>query len=461
MHAKAQILLLALLVFAIPAWSQVEPSASGGGESSEDDTQMMTPPPVSGMPYASEGTEGGRTNYLSASVGASAGYIDNAIPGYNWTGATTGENDTTYAINPSISLARSTPRQAITLTYNPSFTFYQPTSQLDSINQSASLVFSERLSPHLSFDLQNFFLRTNNVFSGSYPFSTGGLTGANQAPIPALIAPFAQQMTDTISGSLSYQFGLDGMIGGSGSYSNLDYPNYTQAVGIYNSSGESGSAFYSKRFSRSQYGGLSYSYSQYSGEIVHPTAFQTVTQTFSGFYTYYFNTRFSISLSGGAQDTSVNIPGSPSYNAWSPSGVASIGWQGKRGSISSSYLHAVTSGEGLYGAFYSDSESLSAGWIFGPRWTSSFGISYVNISPLTTGSSGSGPTNLFTGYFGGDTFTASASLSHTLKEHLSAGVGYDRLHESYPGNPTVLNTNPDSDQFFGSISYDFRKPLGR
>ena len=53
MHARTQILLIALSLVAIPALSQVAPSATGGGESTEDDSQMMTPPPVSGMPYDS------------------------------------------------------------------------------------------------------------------------------------------------------------------------------------------------------------------------------------------------------------------------------------------------------------------------------------------------------------------------------------------------------------------------
>ena len=52
MNVRAQILLVALFLFALPALSQVEPSATGGGTSTGDDTEMMTPPPVSGMPYA-------------------------------------------------------------------------------------------------------------------------------------------------------------------------------------------------------------------------------------------------------------------------------------------------------------------------------------------------------------------------------------------------------------------------
>jgi hypothetical protein len=447
MRLSTQILLLVLLLVAIPALSQVEPSASGGGETSEDDTQMMTPPPVSGLPYASEGSEGGRSNYLSATIAASAGYIDNILPGVN----TAPVSDETYSIAPSVSLARTTPRQSMALNYSPNFSFYEPTSVFDTVDQSASLTFSQRLSPHLSVGVQDYFMRTNDVFNEAYPFSTGGLTGSNQAPVPALIAPFSEQMSDTLSGSISYQYGLNGMIGGGGSYSNLDYPNPIDALGLYNSSGESGSAFYSKRFSRSQYGGISYSYSRYTGDVPQPS-YQTQIHTISGFYTFYFNPRCSFSISGGMQHINVTIPGSPAFDSWTPSGVASIGWQGKRASLAASYLHTVYAGEGLYGAYHSDSASGSAGWNFGRTWSGSLGVSYANISSengLTVGNNETG-----------DTLAGDASVRRSFGDRIGLSAGYQRLHESYTGI-AVIAENPDSDRVYVTVSYEFRKSLGR
>ena len=76
----ARVTVLLVLAAAIPAWSQVEPDATGGTAPTLDDTQMMTPPPVSGMPYPNfTGTET-RSNYLDASLNLNAAYNDNVVP---------------------------------------------------------------------------------------------------------------------------------------------------------------------------------------------------------------------------------------------------------------------------------------------------------------------------------------------------------------------------------------------
>ena len=111
MHLRAQILLVALFLFALPASSQVEPSATGGGTSTGDDTQMMTPPPVSGMPYAGGAEADARSNYLSGSIGANAGYNDNILPGANARPV----SDESYWIYPAIALSKSTGRQKVSV----------------------------------------------------------------------------------------------------------------------------------------------------------------------------------------------------------------------------------------------------------------------------------------------------------------------------------------------------------
>jgi hypothetical protein len=446
MPPRLQLLFLASLITA-PLLAQVAPSATGGGATTSDDTQMMTPPPVSGLPYANTAGAETRSNYLEGSFAFNVGYIDNVLPG----GTAQSVSDINYSVSPNVSLEKSTSRQKVALSYSPIFTFYHPTSVLDTVDQSASLVYQNRLSAHLNLTLQNFFMRTNNVFNESYPFSTGGLTGSTQAPVPALIAPFAEQMTDTASGSLTYQFGRNGMIGGGGSYSNLDFPNPAQAIGLSNSSGEGATAFYSRRLSRIQYGGLSYQYSRNLGDIPYPQ-FEVQTHTVSPFYTVYFNRSFSLSASVGIQRVSTAQAQTPTSVAWSPSMVASLGWQGQRGSIAASYLHTVTAGQGLYGSFHSDTANASGNWKLGRTWSAQIGVSYTSLSVLS-----SLPELNFSG---GDTLTAQASLSHRLGEHLSVQCGYDRLHENYSG-VAVVSANPDSDLGFVALTYTFRRPLGR
>jgi len=406
MFAKTYLSLLFASLVAVPALSQVEPSATGGGSATQDDTDMMTPPPVSDMPYASEAGADVRSNYLAAGISVNAAYSDNVEPG-----ATTRPiSDESYWILPALSFNKSTGRQDFSLGYSPSFSFYQHTSSLDTVDQSASLVFKDRLSPHLSLSVQDYFVRTSNVFNESYPFSAGNLTGTTQAPVPALIVPYVEQMSDTAHGSIDYQFGRDSMIGGGGSYSTFSFPNSTTAAGLSNSDGEGGSAFYSRRLSDKQYAGFSYDYSRDVVTDAPNPPYNTQLHSLLPFYSTYFTPKFSFSISAGIQHVSVSqLTEAQSYSQWSAVGTASVGWQGTRGSFALSYLHGINSGEGFAETLTSDSVSASSAWKLTPTWSSSFEVSYVNSSPVTTRV---GIVNY--GYEGGNAFTLGAGLSHSM-----------------------------------------------
>ena len=263
------------------------------------------------------------------------------------------------------------------LAYSPSFAFYQHTTALDAVNQSASLTFQDRLSPHLTLSVQDYFLRTNDVFTGSYPFAAGNLTGTTQAPVPALIVPYVEQMSDTASGSVDYQIGRDSMIGGGASYSTFSFPNPAAAAGLSNSDGEGGSAFYSRRLTGKQYGGLSYNYSRDVVTDAPYAPFNNQVHSLLPFYSIYFNPRFSVSISAGIQHISIAQQfTTQTYDAWSTAGSASVGWQGTRGSFDLSYLHSINTGEGFAEALASDSVSASSAWKLSPTWNGAFEVSY-------------------------------------------------------------------------------------
>jgi long-subunit fatty acid transport protein len=132
-----------------------------------------------------------------------------------------------------------------------------------------------------------------------------------------------------------------------------------------------------------------------------------------------------------------------------------MGWQGTRGSFALSYLHSIDTGGGFAEALASDTVSASSGWKLSPRWDGGFEVSYVNSSPVTTQV---GFVNF--GYEGGNSFTLGASLNHRMNDHLSLAGGYDRLQENYPGIRFIAR-NPNSDRVFVTLSYQFRKSLGR
>ena len=442
-------LLLVLLVInaaAVSALAQVEPEAEGGPVA-HDDTQMLTPPPVSAMLYPAVAGAEERTNYLASSLVVDVAHVNNILPTFGGGPVT----DTVYSFMPKALLDRTTSRQQISATYNPAFTFYEPTSVLDTVDQTAALSYQNHPTPYSAIVAQDFFSRTADVFDGSFPFSAGGLTGTAQAPSPAVIAPFAEQLTNNADVNMAYQFGRNAMAGVGGNYSLFNLPNPALALGLYNSNGGGGSAFYDHRFARTHYAGISYDYSRiWAG----PDNGQVETQLHSilPFYTLYLSRTFSFSISAGTQRLGETQPQQPASNSWSPAGVVSMGWQGERGVISASYLHTIITGGGLVGAFNSDSVHGAGAWTFLRTWVAHAAVAYSSITataPLVG-----------IAYQGGNLLAASGSVTYDVSEHFTLEGGYERLHENY-GGIAVIVQDPDSNRVFLTASYRFEKLLGR
>jgi hypothetical protein len=447
MSARACLILLIASFAGLPAMSQVQPEAAGGEPVVPEDNQMMTPPPASGAQYPNITGADLTTNNLHGVIAFDTAYIDNLLPG----AGTAPVADTTFSIHPDFRINRTTSLRQLTLRYSPSFTFYEPTSVLDSMDQSAAVNFQQRLSPHIAISLDDFFLRTSNVYSASYPFATGGITGAPQAQAPAVIAPFAEMMTETADASLTYQFGKDGMIGGGGNYSKFEFPKITDAEGLFDSTGEVASAFYSRRLTPSHYIGVTYDYGR--SVVSSPNApIETQLHTPLPFYTFYFNRSSSISFAGGMQYTSVTQGQKQAFSDWTPAGSVSFGWQSHRAVFAASYLHTVTSGQGLYGAFYLDSVGATGYWNFSRTLSGAVGTSYTNTSALSQLDG--------LAYNGGDTFTAHASMKDDIGKSIEVEFGYDRLQEKYNGI-AVITQNPNNDRVFVTLIYVINRPVGR
>jgi hypothetical protein len=452
--------LVALFLMAGRLYAQVDPSASGGAQA-DDETQMVTPPPVSSMPYPNSAGSDTRSNYMETSVAVTPAYIDNVLPGANiengQPGATvTSVGAVTYSIDPSFSFDKTTPRQREQIAYNPSFSFYEPTSTidvstLDAIDQSGTLQFQFGLSPHVSLNVQDSFLRTSNVFNQSYPFSDS-VSGSTLTSTPAVIAPFEEQLANTTGGGINYQFGKDAMIGAGGAFGILDFPNTSQEVNLFNSHQFGGQAYYNRRLSRGQYIGLGY---QYERILSYPANGVDTTQTYSflPYYSLYFNRTFSLSISAGAEYVNVAPFEQPASKSWSPEADLSFGWQINRANIAASFSREVIAGGGLLGAYDSSRVAASAAWKLARTWNSAVSISYVAIDTLTTPIALS-PVET------GNTLSGQFTLARTIGEHFSAGFTYQHLHENYAGI-AVITASPDTNREAFTISYRLRRPLGK
>jgi hypothetical protein len=248
------------------------------------------------------------------------------------------------------------------------------------------------------------------------------------------------------------------MIGAGGIVTESNYTNPAEASGFYDSNSLGGSVFYSQRLSNTQYIGVTYQYLRSQGNPVNAqtnpvnASTEVQTHTLLPFYTIYLNPTLSLSLSSGPQYFDASQSPSPSVRSWTPSAMASIGWQRSHTNLVASYSRTVTGSVGLPGAFDSNSANASARWQIARTWNVGLAANYSinkNVTPLF---SSSNP--------GGHTVSGTTSVQHSMSEHLKVELGYARLHQSY-NDIAVISNAPDSDREFISVSYQFTRPLGR
>src|SRR5664280_39683 len=232
-----------VLLACTSAWSQVDTSSTEAATDTADDVQLRVPPPVSGQDYPSEFAGETQSNYLRGGFTITSAYSNN-ISG---AGGSNPVGGMSYSIWPTIALDKTTPQLHLTLSYSPGFTFYQHASAYNQSNQNVAVNLQYRLSPNLTLNLQDAFSKTSNVFNQPNPLSATSVSGSVLAPSVAVIAPVADQLNNATSAQLTYQVSEDGMVGVTGSFGRLYYPNPAEVSGLYNSHSTGGSAFYSRR----------------------------------------------------------------------------------------------------------------------------------------------------------------------------------------------------------------------
>ena len=356
MKLYKQIFLGFLVLPAMPLWSQVDntstPPELGALGPGRSDDQMKTPAPVSAQSYPTQVTSEERSNYLRGGLAFTTAYTDNALGSIGAKPV----SDVSYSVGPTLGLDETRSRLHFVLTYAPGFTFYQRTSSRNEQDQNASFSLKYRLSPHVTFVAQDGFLKTSNVLNQQNFSPTGAVSGGTQGPNVSVIPPIANLLSNSGNVGITYQFAPNGMVGASGSFTNLHYPNPAQVPGLFDSSSQAGSAFYSFRFSKMNYIGATY---QYQRLIAYPTAGQSETQTHAllFFYTLYATSGFSISFFAGPQHSDTIQPAQPpvlvqstTLRQWTPAAGASLNWQGRLSNFAFSYSRVISSGGGLIGA---------------------------------------------------------------------------------------------------------------
>ena len=411
--------------------------------------RMMTPPPVSGQTYPVALGSQERSNYLRAGVSFTTAYSDNVLGGVSAHPV----SDISYSVAPMIALDETTTRMHALLSYAPGFTFYQKTSDRNEADHNAAIEFEYRLSPHVTFSARDSFQKSSNVFNQPADFAPGGIvSGGAQGPNFSVIPPIADRLSNSGSAGISYQFALNDMVGGSGTFSNLHYLDQSQVPGLFDSSSQGGLAFYSHRVARSQYLGVTYAYERL---LAYPTIGENKTETHAALAFYTFaptSSKFSLSLFGGPQYSDTTQPAPlPQLKSWNPAGGASLGWQAKLTSFALSYEHIISSGGGLVGAVQLDSATLSARQQITRTLHASLTGGYAMNDVIGSAALGGNS---------GHTISGSASLQQMIGQHLSVQLGYTRLHQTY-NNVQAISASPDTNRESISIAYQFSRPLGR
>jgi hypothetical protein len=457
-----------LLLAGAPAWSQDEqrpvpvPAATGPASNASADSdastsvddssaRMLTPPPVSGQSYPIILTSQERSNYLRGGLAFTSAYTDNAVGPVNGHPV----SDISYSVWPTIALDETTTRSHLVLTYAPGFTFYQRESSLNQADQNASINFQYRLSPHVTFSARDGFQKSSSVFNQPDLGAAGVVSGGTQVANQSVIAPIADQLSNSGNVGITYQFAANSMVGAGGTFTNLHYPDQKEVSGLYDSASQGGLAFYSVRVSKINYFGATYQYQRLAS---YPTlgTNETQTQALLLFYTLYPTKRFSISVFGGPQYAdsgpqfaATGSTASPPSQSWNPAAGCSLSWQGHFSSLAISYAHLISSGGGLIGAVKTDNVSASIRQQLRRTLNATVGGGYAQNDVLAA----------TTAVNNGHTISGTASLQQQFGQHLNVQLGYTRLHQDYA--VAVLAATPDTNREFVSISYQFSRPLGR
>jgi|HubBroStandDraft_4_1064222.scaffolds.fasta_scaffold11125_2 hypothetical protein len=435
-----------------PASSAANPDAGSDSVPVNSEDRMVTPPLVSGQSYPTASVSQERSNYLRGGVLFTSAYSDNAVGPVNGHA----ESDVSYSVSPTLAIDETTSRTHFVMTYAPGFTFYQRFSARNETDQNAAIDFQYRLSPHVTFAAHDGFQKSSSVFNQPDLGSAGAVSGGTEGGNFSVIAPIADHLTNTGNVGLTYQFALNEMVGASGTFTNLHYPNQAEVPGLFDSESQGGSAFYALRVSKVNYLGVAYQYQRLLSYPTHGTN-EAQTHALLLFYTVYPTPRFSISVFGGPQyadlgpqfSTSTS-PASLASSSWNPEAGGSLSWQGRVTNLAVSYVHMIASSGGLIGAVRQDVASASIGQQLSKTLNASIGGGYAQNDLLAPSLASDN----------GHTISGTASLQQQVGQHLNVQLGYTRLHQDYSAVGVLAGT-PDTNREFVALSYQFSRPLGR
>jgi hypothetical protein len=462
-----------LLFVAVPAFCQIDANAPAAPpatteravppapvqESSESRSELETPvtdlnsdamqvpAPVSTAGYSMEfASETPRSNYVSGGLTFMSTYNDNIGGGFQGGRI----SDDGYTFMPTFAWHQSSSRVNWNLAYAPGFSMYHHHSGLNQYTQNLSLDSRFRLSPHVTLSLRDSFAKTSDPFNELTPAVS--TSGTLQQPITTIISPLSDQITNSGSAQLTYQFGLNSMVGASGSFTDLHYLHPSQVQGLSNSHSKAVEGFYSHRISGRHYLGAKYQFQSLLASLPASLDSRTETHGVDLFYTFYLQPTASLSFYGGPQYSMSSGGGVPSTKNWSPSYGGSFDWQGQRMSFAVGGGRTISAGGGLQGAVTSENASASVRGQLTRSWSAGLSAFYAINSLLTPQFS---TTN-------GHSVAGTVSIQRQIGHSLAMDLGYTHIHQTYSDlTALAVPVLPNINRVSLTLSYQFIRPIGR
>jgi hypothetical protein len=350
-------------------------------------------------------------------------------------------------------LDETTSRVHSSISFDPGFTFYQHTSDRNQADENVGLDVAYRLSRHVSLTLVDSFRKTSNLLNQPNTYGSPVFGSGQTSPV-TVFAPVADQLSNSGTAQLTYQFAPNAMVGVSGVFTNLHYSNPAEVPGLYDSGSRAGSIFYTHRLSGKHYIGATY---QYQMLLAYPVGFRAETQTDSVtlFYTIYLKPALSLSLFGGPQYSGTQESIAPRFRSWSPTTGASLAWQERQTNFALSYLRGISPGGGLIGAVHQDAAAMSIRRQLTRTMSAGLNGQYASNQLLEPGLQSVGGFSS-----GGHSISGGVLLDRKLGERFALALGYSRMRQSY-SNIGAISNAPNTNRVWASISYQFARPLGR
>lgn len=389
-----------------------------------------------------------RANLLRMGFNVGASYDDNALitPANaisNWS----------YSLFPNISIQQTRNRLRLDLTYAAGLTVNEEFSANNQGSHDLNLNVLYRLSPHVNLILSDHFSLTSGVFQQ---------LGSNAAPLPgtsgaaggAAILPLSNQINNTTSGQIGYQFSANDAVGVSGAYFLANYRDVPVGTQLFDTRSAQIAGFYTHRVTARNWAGVSYrferlTFTEGSGETLVHSILLFDTITLPG--------KVSISFFAGPESVDVATPlvnapfSSTEGRQWSAAGGASFNWTGARASVFADFVRRTNAGGGLQGPTESTSVNGGVRRRMGRLWTLSATGSYGKNDSLTEGT-GIPPSVQFT--------SLSGSIERKIRESIALLAGYS--HDVQKGQDLALpDENAHRNRVWFSVSYNFSRPLGR